>query len=182
MSDYYVGEIRIMAGLNQNTAPQDWHLCDGALLPINNYQALYSILGVTYGGDGVTTFAIPDLRSRLCISDGTGPALTPRVVGQKGGAETVALDPSNLPAHNHTLYTAGTDATTPTIGPTVTFANTASSNTMYVNNGVTPAPTQASPIATTIDNMGANQSHKNIMPSLALYYIIATNGLYPQPS
>lgn len=182
MSDYYVGEIRIMAGLIQKQPPSDWLVCDGSLLAINQYQLLYSLLGAIYGGDGVTTFAIPDLRGRLCINQGAGvPNLTPRTVAQKGGVEFVGLSEDTMPSHTHTLNTAGTAATSPTVASTVTFANTTGANTMYVKDGLAATvATKVSPADSTISNTGAGQSHDNIMPSLALNYIIATNGLFPQ--
>lgn len=184
MSDYYVGEIRIMAGLIQKHPPQDWAICDGSLLSISQYQALYSLLGPIYGGDGVTTFALPDLRGRLCINQGAGvPNLTPRTLAQKEGTEFVGLSEDTMPSHTHTLNTAGTTATSPTVASTVTFANTASTNTMYAKDGLAATvATKVNPADSTISNTGAGQSHDNIMPSLALYYIIATNGLFPQGS
>lgn len=183
MSDYYVGEIRVMAGLIQRQPPANWLVCDGSLLSINQYQVLYSLLGTLYGGDGVTTFALPDLRGRLAINQGTGVNLTPRTLAQKGGTEFVALSEATMPSHTHTLNTAGTAATSPTVASTATFANTASTITMYAKDGLpTTAATTANPADTTISNTGAGQSHDNIMPSLALNYIIATNGLYPQGS
>lgn len=184
MSDYYVGEIRIMAGLLQRQPPVNWRVCDGSLLAVSQYEVLFALLGTMYGGDGVTTFALPDLRGRLAINQGTGAGnLTPRTLAQKGGVETVALSEATMPSHTHTLNTAGTAATSPTVASTVTFANTASTNTMYVKDGLpTTVATQVNPADTTISNTGAGQSHDNIMPSLALYYIIATNGLFPQES
>ncbi|MBS4095843.1 MAG: phage tail protein [Sulfuricella sp.] len=184
MSDYYVGEIRIMAGLIQKQPPENWLVCNGSLLSITQYQVLYSLLGTLYGGDGVTTFALPDLRGRLCINQGTGVAnLAPRTLAQKGGTEFVSLSEATMPPHTHTLNTAGTAATSPTVASTVTFANTTGANTMYAKDGLaTTVATKVNPADSTISDTGAGQSHDNIMPSLALYYIIATNGLYPQGS
>lgn len=182
MSDYYVGEIRVMAGLVQRQPPANWLVCDGSLLAINQYQPLYSLLGTTYGGDGVTTFALPDLRGRVALNQGTGaPNLTPRTLAQKGGVEFVSLSEATMPSHTHTLNTAGTTATSPTVASTVMFANTTGTNAMYVKDGLpATAVTKLNPADSTISDTGANQPHDNIMPSLALYYIIATNGLYPQ--
>lgn len=175
--DPYTGEIRIFAG---DYVPTDWHLCDGSALPVNNYQALFSLIGTSYGGDGVTTFNVPDLRGRFAISLGQGPGLSSRALAQQGGTEQAALDASSMTSHTHTLSTAGTAAGTPTAGTGVTFANTVSPNTMYVNDGATPAPTKASPAANTIAVTGAGQTHDNIMPCLAVNYIICLNGIYPQ--
>ncbi len=175
--DPYTGEIRIFAG---NYAPVDWQLCDGSALPVNDYQALFSLIGTYYGGDGVNTFKVPDLRGRLAISQGQGPGLSARALGQQGGTELAALDASSMAAHTHALNTAGANANTPTAGPGVTFANTVSPNTMYVNDGATPAPTTANPAANTIAVAGAGQTHDNIMPCMAFNYIICLNGIYPQ--
>lgn len=175
--DPYTGEIRIFAG---NFAPVDWQLCDGTALPISTYQALFSLIGTYYGGDGVNTFKVPDLRGRLAISQGQGPGLSARALGQQGGTEQAALDGASMAAHTHALITAGNNASTPTAGPGVTFANTTGQNTMYVNDGATPAPTKVSPAANTIAVTGAGQAHDNIMPSLAVNYIICLNGIYPQ--
>ncbi|WP_340819596.1 tail fiber protein [Methanolobus sp. WCC4] len=99
-TDPLLGEITLFAG---NFAPRGWAFCNGQLLPINQNQALFSILGTTYGGDGRTTFALPDLRGRAPVHAGNGPGLSPVVLGQKGGAETVALNVNQMPSHTHTL-------------------------------------------------------------------------------
>lgn len=176
--DPYIGEIRIFAG---NFAPIDWHFCDGSLLQINAYQALFALIGTTYGGDGATTFAVPDLRGRFAISLGQGTGLSVRSLGQSGGTEQAVIDTATLTAHTHTLYTAGTGATTPTAGPGVTFANTTGQNTMYVNAAVTPAPTKVNPAPATVANTGGGQGHANVMPCLAVNYIISLSGIFPQP-
>lgn len=177
MSDYFVGEIRLFAG---RYAPADWHMCDGSLVAINTYQALYSLIGTTYGGDGVTTFGLPDLRGRIPIGQGQGTNMTNRVVGQNGGAEAVALQTSQIGAHSHTMLTAGVPATTPTIGTSVMFANTTSPVVLYLQSGLGSAGgTPVNPVASTISNTGANASHPNMMPTATLTYIIALNGTYP---
>lgn len=175
--DPYIGEIRIFAG---TYAPLNWQLCDGTLLPIRNNEVLFSLIGTTYGGDGVNTFAIPDLRGRLAISLGQGPGLTTRVAGQSGGTEQATLDGSSMTAHTHTLNTAGVAATTPTTGQGVTFANTTGQITMYMNAGATPAPTKVNPFAGTVVNTGSGTPHENVMPCVALNYIISLVGIYPQ--
>jgi microcystin-dependent protein len=183
MTDCYVGEIRLMGGLMSGIPPRDWHLCDGTLLSVSQYPALFALLGTTYGGNGTTTFGLPDLRSRLPMGKGTGVAgttpLTPRTLGQNGGTETVALTPATMPLHTHNLNTAGVDASTPTVSSTVTFANATGNNVNYLNAGVSAA-TQVSPAPATVGVTGADVAHSNMMPGLGLYYIIATNGLYPQ--
>jgi microcystin-dependent protein len=98
--DPYIGEVELFGF---NYAPVGWAYCNGQLLPIASYQALFSLLGVTYGGDGVTTFAVPDLRGRVAIHQGTGPGLSTRTIGQSGGTETVTLSVTQMPSHTHTI-------------------------------------------------------------------------------
>jgi len=180
MVDCYVGEIRVMAGIMGGHAPDNWVMCDGSLLQVSQFQALFALLGTTYGGDGVNTFGLPDLRSRLPMGDGSGPGLTPRVLGNKGGSETATLTAAMLPSHTHSLNTAGVDATSPTVASTVTFANVTGQNVTYVNATLSSGtPTVVKPDPTTVSNTGAGQPHANIMPGMGLYYIIATNGIFP---
>jgi len=175
--DSYLGEIRLFSG---RTAPKDWALCDGRLLDVNLNQALYSLIGTTYGGDGRTTFGLPDLRGRVPISQGQGPGLTARTVGNKGGEERVGLVEANTPAHTHILQTTGADATTPTFGPGVAFAKVASPTILYISDGANPAPIAQNPNPETISiDGGQGQPHANVMPTTALTYIIALSGIYP---
>lgn len=177
MTDYYLGEIRLFAGIR---LPTGWAFCQGQMMNISDNEALYALIGVTYGGDGRTTFALPDLRGRLPVGQGQGPQLTNRTVGQKGGAETVTLTDANNGPHAHALQTAGANATTPTPGASVTFANTTSPTMMYLKDGLgTAGGAAVSPIAGTISTTGGGQSHNNLMPSMALNYIIALNGIFP---
>lgn len=178
MSTIFLGEIRLFA---RNAPPQHWHICDGTLLPVSGNEALYSLLGTTYGGDGVSTFGLPDLRGRLNISLGTGPGLTPRPAGQVGGFGVMALDEGSMPLHNHPINTTPADATTPTAGPNVGFGQLVNSDAMYLSP-TAPNPTKLSPNAATIGSTGASAEHDNRMPSLSLNYIICTNGLYPNRS
>src|SRR5262245_29652358 len=107
--DNYLGEIRLFAG---NFAPRGWRFCDGGLLPIAENDALFNLLGTTYGGDGVSTFALPDLRGRVAIGQGTGPGLTNRPLGEPGGTESVTLVLGQCPAHTHQLFATNAPATT----------------------------------------------------------------------
>lgn len=175
MSNPYLGEIRLFAG---NFAPQDWHFCDGSVLNIIGNEPLFSLLGTVYGGNGTTTFGLPDFRGRVGVNQGQGQGLTNRVVGQYGGSETVTLTEAAMPAHTHPLNTAGATATTGTAGPTVTFANTTGTNTMYVKAG--QSLPYKNPVATTIASSGGNAGHNNLMPGMGLNYIICLVGLYPQ--
>lgn len=177
MSDYFIGEIRLFAG---SYAPADWNMCDGTLLQIQTYPALYSLIGTTYGGDGVNTFALPDLRGRIPIGQGQGTGLSVRVTGQIGGAEAVPLTAAQAPVHTHAFLTAGTPATTPTMGTSVMMANTASPVAQYLKGGLgTAAGTAVNPVAATITSNGGGLPHPNMMPTATLTYIIALKGIYP---
>lgn len=179
MTDYYVGEIRMMANIS-GRAPNDWVNCDGRLLKVGEFQTLFALIGTTYGGDGVTTFAVPDLRGRLPIGQGQGTGLTARTIAQSLGTETVSLVEANLPSHSHTVLTAGTNAATPTAGPSVTFANTSSPTIQYLKDGLgTAGGNTVSPAATTIGSAGQGTPHANIMPCATVNFIIAVNGLFP---
>jgi len=183
MADAYLGEIRAFAGLY---APQGWALCNGALMSISNYQALYSLIGTIYGGDGATTFALPDLRGRIAMGQGTGPGLTPRTIGDKtGGAETVVLAESNNPQHTHTV-------TVSTAGPSIQTPNTSTylgpvDSTIGTGEGYLPGTIQGVTInhiplgQSVIGTAGNSISHNNMMPYGVVTYIICLNGLYPTP-
>ncbi len=174
MADSYVGEIRIFAGIRP---PVNWHFCDGSVLPISSYEALYSLLGTTWGGDGRTTFGIPDLRGRLAIGQGNGTNLTPRVLAQTGGTETVTIVEAQLPAHTHTVLTAAVPATTNVPGPTVLLAQLTGTLVGYL-----PAAQQSTTFAfdsSMVGSTGGNQPHSNIMPYVALNYMISLLGTYP---
>lgn len=182
--DFYLGEIRLFAG---NYAPEGgWMLCQGQALKVSDYQPLFSLLGTTYGGDGVTTFMLPDLRGRIPVGQGQGAGLGNYVLGQKGGTETVTLTPAQLPAHNHTFNTLASAATTSTLSAGATTemlaqaTNTANTLKEYINN-TAPTPTTTTLDAVSYGSSGGSQYHNNVMPSMALNYIIAVqNGLYPQ--
>lgn len=178
--DPFVGEIKIFAG---TFAPENWRFCDGSLLSISVYNPLYSLLGTTYGGDGITNFALPDLRGRIPVGQGSGPGLTPRIRGAKGGTEAETLITAQIPAHTHyvkasTLTTAS--VVNPTnltyLGPVVVPNQTGYG---YVNNisGGTKRTLDDSVVHPFV---GGNQSHNNMMPTMTLNYIICTVGLYPQ--
>jgi len=161
--DPFIGEIRIFGG---TFAPMDWAFCDGALLPISQYSDLYSLIGITYGGDGTTNFALPDLRGRLPVHQGNGYP-----IGQKNGVETVNLAAGNLPAHQHAVR-----------------ANAGTGNQSSPANGVWAAVTSARYSAnqpnlamksSLVGAAGGGQPHDNTMPFLALNFIIALNGIFP---
>ncbi len=169
MGQSYVGEMRIFAG---NFAPVDWMFCEGQLVSITDYDALFSLIGTTYGGDGVKTFALPDMRGRISLHIGQSPGLPNYVMGQKGGVETVTLTVATMPSHTHP-YNASTNAGT---GPTPVGAVAASSNTVKIYKAAAPAtPMDANSLAAT----GGNQPHDNVQPYICINYIISMVGIYP---
>lgn len=181
----FIGEIRYFAG---NYAPRDWALAQGQLLPISQNQALYSILGTTYGGDGRNTFGLPDLRGRTAIGAGQGPGLSQRGLGQALGSETTVLGPAQLPAHSHSASTtvqAGLRASS-AAATTGSPAGSALANTGREAVYASTAPDldmgaggiQAS-ASTQIGNTGGGQPLGQMQPSLALNPIICMQGIYP---
>lgn len=174
MSECYIGEIR-MFGFGRT--PEGWQACDGSLLPISQYEALYTLVGTTYGGDGQTTFGVPDLRGRLPVHQGTGPGLSNYVIGQQGGAENATLQVLQMPAHTHTLSVTSGAATAVTPANTL-LPGAVSGDTFYASEvpGATELP--MSPQSTT--NAGGGQPHDNCMPTLTVQYCIAWTGIFPQ--
>lgn len=166
----FIGMVILFGG---NFAPRGWALCDGQLLPISENTSLFSILGTTYGGDGRTTFALPDLRGRVPMHPGNGPGLTPRDLGQKLGVESVTLSVAQMPSHGHEMNVAN-----------VTADNDRPAGAMLGRTQIysaTATPTAAlNP--TTIANNGGNEAHDNMQPSLGINYIIALQGIYPSRS
>jgi microcystin-dependent protein len=168
MTDPFIGEIR---GFGGNFAPRGWSLCQGQPLSIAQNSALFSILGTTYGGDGVTTFALPDLRGRVPIQQGTGPGLSNYALGQQTGTETVTLNTTQMPSHNHALLASGEDAGNKNPSGQVLATTTTPA---YV---ATPIDVVMNPLA--INNTGGNQPHNNLQPLLAINFIIALVGIFP---
>jgi microcystin-dependent protein len=171
MADPFVGEIRMFAG---NFAPKNWAFCDGQLVSVSACDALFSLLGTTYGGDGITSFGLPDLRGRLPVHFGTGPGLTPRPIGQRVGNERVTLQHSQTPSHNHSFIGSTQPATDVAINGRV-FAKGLTDDMFYTSN--TARTTTLIP--ETIESAGGGQSHSNIMPFLCIHFIIAMVGSYP---
>ena len=176
MTEPFLGEIR-MFGFGRT--PVGWQACDGSLLSIAQNDALFALLGTIYGGDGVNTFAVPDMRGRLPIHQGQGVGLSPYVIGQNAGTETVTLTSNQIPAHTHSLQvtTAAATATTPsnTLLPGAVSGDTFYVNTLTGNAAAAMAPGMLS-------SAGNSQPHENCMPTLTVQYCIATAGIYPQQS
>jgi microcystin-dependent protein len=173
----YIGEIRLFA---PNFAPKSWAFCNGQILAISQNQALFSILGTTYGGNGVTTFALPDLRGRSAVSAGNGPGLSGYILGQLTGSPTTVLLASQLPQHNHTITGSISMRTTAAAAdnetPTGNFiANDGSTKFDTSHDNVTMQPVNVNLLA----NAGASNSINNMMPYLAVNYIICLTGIYP---
>jgi microcystin-dependent protein len=174
MASPYIGEIRLFAG---NFAPLDWNFCDGSLLSISQYTALYNLIGTTYGGNGQTNFAVPDLRSRVPVHQGTGPGGT-YTMGQSGGVETVTLTTSQMPQHTHPLNFANTgQVLAPSSNVIPAVATTGASLGPLGVYGPLPPNTTLNP--NTLKNDGGSQPHSNIQPYQALTFIIALFGIYP---
>lgn len=166
MLEPYLGEVLIVAF---DFAPRGWAHCDGQLLSVAQNQGLFSLLGTTYGGDGVTTFALPDFRGRTPIHVGSGYSL-----GQRGGRENVSLGVSALPAHRHAFHATCDDASTghpgdAKLAPTATRSYRASGELVALH-------------PTAVTQTGGNQPHNNMQPYLALNFVIALNGIYPPRS
>lgn len=169
MADPFVAEIRIFPF---NFAPKGWAWCDGQLLPLSQNTALFSLLGTTYGGNGKSNFALPDLQGSAPMHPGQGPGLSLYDLGETGGSETVSLLESEIPAHNHTFRAAGVLADSPTPGGALLAAP--SSDTPYLST---------SPTESMSDNAlapaGGDQPHNNMMPYLTFYFNIALQGVFP---
>jgi microcystin-dependent protein len=176
MSDPYIGEIRL---ISFNFAPKYWALCNGQLLPINQNQALFSLLGTTYGGNGQTTFALPNLQSRLPIHFGIGPGLSPYVMGQVSGSTAITLNLTQIPSHSHVLNVTSAAASTTAIGSTVLpAAPTAANASLYAIPG-SPALEPQTMASGTIGIGGGSQPHNNLMPSLTVNFAICLLGIFP---
>jgi microcystin-dependent protein len=171
MSDQYLGEVRPFGG---NFAPEGWALCNGALLSINSYTALFSLIGTTYGGDGQSTFGLPNLQGRALIHVGSGAGLSTYVMGEQVGVETVTISAATMPSHQHSFGASGGGGTTPTPGPGVVLAGTPTGNPIY-DGTVTPVALSGAAVTTA----GGSTPHDNRQPYLAITYIIALSGVFP---
>ena len=188
MSEPFLAEIMIVGF---NFAPRGWALCDGQILPINQNQSLYSLLGTTYGGDGRTSFALPDTRGRSVIGVGTGPGLSTIQLGQKSGVENRTLSTSNMPSHNHAATTTvaatatahansigNIDAPAGNVWASLDREDTYSSATPNVTMNAA-AITVAATATTTTGNAGSGTSFSIRDPYIAMHWLIQISGLYP---
>jgi microcystin-dependent protein len=156
-----------------NFAPRGWAFCDGQLLAVSQNDALFSLLGTTYGGDGRTTFGLPDLRGRIPLHQGTGPGLSHRSLGTKSGAETETITVNQLASHAHDLQ-ANTATYTGSAPAGKVLANPLPDGTLF-----DPEDQATSAASTSITNTGGSRSHNNMMPTLCINFIIALFGIYP---
>ncbi len=171
--DYYTGQIILWGGIK---VPVGWSACNGQMLAINTYQALYSIIGTTYGGDGRTTFGLPNLQSRVPVGQGQGTGLTNRVIGSFGGEEAVFLTDVTVPVHTHTMIASSAPVTL--ASPTGAIPGTLPTTCRFYFTPATDT-TPAAMAADSVSSVGSSQAHLNVMPSIGIQYIICLNSLYP---
>lgn len=169
MAQPYVGEIRMFAG---NFAPAGWQFCEGQLLPISENETLFNLIGTTYGGDGESTFALPDLRGRIPIHQGNG-----FILAETGGAEEITLTVNQIPAHSHPALATGKPATR--TGPAGSLLAAAPGATTFPYGADAPL-TQLSPLS--VSSVGGSQPHTNFQPYLCIYFIISLFGIFPSPT
>ncbi|MCA9733420.1 MAG: phage tail protein [Deferribacteres bacterium] len=174
MSEPFIAEVRIFAG---NFAPRGWAFCNGQLLPVSQNTALFSLIGVTYGGDGRTTMALPDMQGRAPMHPGTGPGLTLRRLGEKIGTETVTLTQQQMPQHTHQINASQDDGD---LNAPAANRSLARSGGGFAYSDQTGALGNMASEA--ISFTGGGQVHNNMQPYLGLNFIIALQGVYPQRS
>ena len=173
MSEPFIGQI---IGVGFNYAPQGWAFCDGSSLPISEYETLFNLIGTQFGGNGVSTFNLPDLRGRAALGEGQGSGLQNYVIAQPGGVESVTLTAAQVGGHTHAL-SAASGATTQTPGPSVVLGTPAAAQPIYATAG---AAASLSSGAVSASQGGA--PHENRQPSLTINYIISLFGVYPSPN
>lgn len=172
MADPFVAEIRIFPF---NFAPKGWAFCNGQLLPISQNTALFSLLGTTYGGDGKSTFALPNMQGNVPMHPGQGPGLSPHDLGEIGGSETVTLLESEIPAHNHSVLaqTSGRNLRAPS--SSTSLARSGRGPAYQSNTGTNLVPMAAQ----TVSPAGGSSPHNNMQPYLTLNFCIALQGVFP---
>lgn len=176
MSSPFVAEVRMVSF---NFPPVGWAYCNGQLLPISQNTALFSLLGTNYGGNGTSTFALPDLQGRAPMGNGDGPGLTPRSLGEQDGTPTVTLQQSEIPVHGHTLSSATLSTPNPAQNlatpDSTAYLGLATPNAAYVDAGVPNTSFNSNAIST----VGQSTPHENRQPYLGVYFIIAMQGIFP---
>ena len=170
MAQPYVGEIRMFAG---NFAPAGWMFCEGQLLPISEYETLFNLIGTTYGGDGQSTFNLPNLSGRVPVHFGQG--LSNYTLGEQGGVQSVTLTTNQIPSHSHPFLASGNTAGDP--DPTNNTVGQVGATQIY--HAANPTTAMA---ANAIQQAGGSQPHDNMQPYLAFTYIISLFGIYPSPT
>jgi microcystin-dependent protein len=173
MGQPYVGEIRMFGG---NFPPAGWMFCSGQLLAISEYDTLFNLIGTTYGGDGQSNFALPDLQCRIPLHMGTDPATgTPYALAQRAGVESVTLTTNQMPVHNHAFVVSAANGDSP--NPGNAYVGSSTNVPTYV-----PQPPTAALAGSTLGVTGGSQPHDNMMPFLAVSFIISLFGIYPTPT
>lgn len=170
MSQPYVGEIRLVGF---NFAPAGWMFCNGQLLPISEFETLFNLIGTTYGGDGQTTFALPNLQSRIIVHQGQGPGLSFYTLAEAGGVESVTLTTPQIPVHNHSANCSSSAGSQSSPVNNIWSADAAGLTAEYSNSH------SGSMNANAIGVAGGSQPHENRMPFLAMNYIISMFGVFP---
>jgi len=173
MADPFVAEIRIFPF---NFAPKGWAWCDGQLMPLSQNTALFSLLGTTYGGNGKSNFALPDLQARAPMQPGQGPGLSLHDLGESSGTETVTLLESEIPSHSHAVSASAGPAILQTPGPDTILGR--ANNVVYRDTADNPVPMAAQSLAPA----GGDQPHNNMQPYLTFYFNIALQGVFPPRS
>ncbi|MDE8651300.1 phage tail protein [Novosphingobium album (ex Liu et al. 2023)] len=171
MAQPYVGEIRLFAG---NFAPAGWMFCEGQLMPISENETLFQLIGTTYGGDGESTFALPDLRGRVPLHQGNG-----FILAETGGAESVTLIVNQIPVHSHALLSTTTGQVAAPGGAILADATSAQAGVRTYNATTTPLSAMN---PASVSTTGGSQPHSNIQPTLAVSYIISLFGIFPSPT
>ena len=176
MSEPFVGEIKMFAG---NFAPLGYAFCDGQLLAVSQNDALFSLFGTIYGGDGSTTFGLPDLRGRIPLHQGQGPGLSTRPLGSKSGEENVTLTLNQIPSHTHTGLASSNPATSASLNGNVLARGVDADDMFYADSaGASPGAL----VNGMVGNTGGSQPHGNMMPTLCINFIVALVGIYPSRS
>ena len=178
MADQFLGEIRLVA---MNFPPQGWLVCDGSTLAISSNAALFSLLGTTYGGNGTSTFQLPNLQGNLAMGFGSGPGLSSRILGETGGSSSITLLTTEIPGHSHTLQAKAGPATTgvPSSGVVLAEASKLEGGTRKTLERYAASSPNGTMAAGELHAAGSNQPHNNLQPCQSLLYIIATTGIYP---